>query len=449
MTLAPTEKELRTVKDLASAAKLAGLKRTAREALLVELGDVRCLKQLATIKQQHFDETVEKVQVRTKSATRDLTALEKGQAGQLFRIAGTVIGVKPPAGAAAPSLVSSPNPKNGLKLEKYVDQGSNVEIAPATASEVDEAFFLYEKVMGKPPPTDEEPTSEQFAAFAYIIDNNLPPYVDFGVFGPYNGRFQLQQKFVTHRWTADGKWLPVQLKGPKNHDEWLKSWKVYETLCIMKDVASLATLRQVETKIRKLNDRFGIDHWGFIWEAYDHGMKEQLERGRRKADAAKAKGRINEEEYSPTRPWDYIISEFVNDYEWWNEEVVQKVLFQRNKTNDSSTRTAPEPPKGTRPRPEPREDKDKVKEKGKDKDKSGKSSVEEIYAKYGIHMVTKEGKRICGWGFREGACPAEPCKRDNAHVCHFCLSADHRTINCPQKPHGWVPPPPPQQPRRK
>ena len=125
-------------------------------------------------------------------------------------------------------------------------------------------------------PTDEEPTSEQFAAFAYIIDNNLPPYVDFGVFGPYNGRFQLQQKFVTHRWTADGKWLPVQLKGPKNHDEWLKSWKVYETLCIMKDVASLATLRQVETKIRKLNDRFGIDHWGFIWEAYDHGMKEQL-----------------------------------------------------------------------------------------------------------------------------------------------------------------------------
>ena len=39
------------------------------------------------------------------------------------------------------------------------------------------------------PPADEEPTSEQFAAFAYLIDNNLPPYVDFGMFGPYNARF--------------------------------------------------------------------------------------------------------------------------------------------------------------------------------------------------------------------------------------------------------------------
>ena len=58
----------------------------------------------------------------------------------------------------------------------------------------------------------------------------------------------------------------MQLKRPKNFDDWLKSWKVYETLYIMKDIA---TLRQYETKMRKLNNLYGADHWGFIWEAHD------------------------------------------------------------------------------------------------------------------------------------------------------------------------------------
>ena len=87
-------------------------------------------------------------------------------------------------------------------------------------------------------------------------------------------------------------------------------------------------------------------------------------------------------------------------------------------------------------RTEPREDpKPRPAADPKETSKSGAAKLEETAAAYGIKVKTAEGKRICGWGFREGAC-TEPCRRGNAHVCHFCLDPGHRTIHCPSKPAG-------------
>jgi len=257
-------------------------------------------------------------------------------------------------------------------------------------------------------------------------------------------------KWASYRWNGEA-FVPVLLKGPRNFTDWLKSWRIFESLCIMKKVANLATLRKVETRISDLNALFGHDHWGYILEAYDNGSKETLERHLRQAEDDLARNRIDTSEFNPDMPWDYVLSKFADDEKWWNDEVVHKVLFQRQQktftahdagagggtASDTPRRKskregdpppAPKPKAKTAPAP--------VKKEAMD---------QQIAREYGIHTHMPDGKRICGWGFKAGACK-EPCRRDNVHACHFCLEVGkHRTIDCPQKPAGWTPPPLPKR----
>ena len=44
------------------------------------------------------------------------------------------------------------------------------------------------------------------------------------------------------------------------------------------------------------------------------------------------------------------------------------------------------------------------------------------------------GKEICySWGFRQGSCKGDnPCPNNRAHRCQWCLSTQHRTMDCTQ-----------------
>ena len=54
---------------------------------------------------------------------------------------------------------------------------------------------------GERPRKDAEPTTEQLAAICHLLDNGLPPFADFAVFGPHGHR--LERKLKLSKMSSD------------------------------------------------------------------------------------------------------------------------------------------------------------------------------------------------------------------------------------------------------
>ena len=171
-----------------------------------------------------------------------------------------------------------PDTSNKLQLRDYLDQtlkssGTFELLAP---EELKALRDRYVAVTGATPTGDARPSDEQLSALSHRIRKQSngtmdPPFTEFAVFGPYDGRSVKLRQFHAHVLTREGSWHNQLLRGPADYSAWKAAWNVYEAAMVMVDAALPGQLRMYKEGIERLVSLFLRD-WGAIPQ-YDETMR--------------------------------------------------------------------------------------------------------------------------------------------------------------------------------
>ena len=111
--------------------------------------------------------------------------------------------------------------------------------------------------------------------------------VDFAIFGPHGDRLIKMRKFDTMVQGPDGRMHRVEMLGPSTYREWLSSYRVFRTLCIMFDVIVPAWLDRYARKVQRYNDEHP-EAWGVIYQTDVRARLEHALEVRERLEAAHA-----------------------------------------------------------------------------------------------------------------------------------------------------------------
>ena len=130
--------------------------------------------------------------------------------------------IDPWQGAPSPEPARQSPPSSGvqekvLKMATLIDQSDDSELVPPTSMEINTWLPNYHAVMGAMQEEADEPSSNQVAALSKrVYRDDAPPYVDFGVFGPFERKLTEVQRCRIYTPLGDGTCLQRDLPGPPN-----------------------------------------------------------------------------------------------------------------------------------------------------------------------------------------------------------------------------------------
>ena len=279
----------------------------------------------------------------TAAATmRNLSPVEAAQVGLMWRIArrcaftaggglwASFVDIDPlapnqPAMAAAPPALALlppvPTTTRKVSCKLVMDQGDESELPPSEEAQIETWRANYVSVaLGEPVP-EVEPTSDQLTCLHHRVSVlGRPPYVDFGVWTPFNRKVSKGSKFRTWIPTGSGDYMAREIPGPANYQQWLAAWRVFAVACRMLLVVDEAALNAYQTTIEKLVGLYP-DAWHLIAMADDRARSDQIGRVRRAQLAAIARGCVPEPDWRANAPWSTSLRLLACDAPFWDEQV--------------------------------------------------------------------------------------------------------------------------------
>ena len=263
---------------------------------------------------------------------------------------------------------------------------------------------------GDNPLEREEVTDAQLSALHAKVTQNLAPYVDMGVWGPFGERIARTMKF-TAQVLKDGQWKAVELPGAANWPTWEEAWGTFRTAAIMLRIATAATLDRYAMEF-KMRIQEHPDAWRLAAQADIRCRSEWWMQERRRQEAFHAAHRTLSS-FAPLQPWNSVITQSAQASDFWAREFEKPaLLYKVNGPQPMPAYTVPEAWKAP------------------------PAAKHEARRRDGRYFKSKGGVNICyDWARHPDECNNEKCERDMAHVCEWCRQP-HKTINCPQVP-GW------------
>ena len=368
---------------------------------------------------------------------------------------------------------STPNVKEKvLKMSSLIDQGDDSELLPPTATEINQWSKNYMALMGSFPDESEEPSSNQLAALAKrVFQCDSAPYVDFGVWGPYERKLSRANKCRVYTPLGDGSFLQKDLPGPPSYKAWLAAWRVFRTACLMLNVASLAALEAYGRHIERMVVQWP-QCWGLVYAADDGARAEKFEKMRRHYSIEASLGRQVPRDWDPLRPWSCIFIQVTKDDAYWSEKVhvpasawvasgsrgnpvvATEAAVTSNVPGLSMATSEIDEPKDERKRQSNR-DRRQARKKRAIAEREELRNLRSHQTSHSSNHTSAQGKGgkgkgkskskdqagmpLCfSWASGTGVCgklpPGSECQGSvkRAHKCRKCLSPSHQDDACPQ-----------------
>ena len=334
-----------------------------------------------------------------------------------------------------------------IKLSNVLDQANEEEINSLTQDDLKKAYERYAKLMGGPPAEDEEPTSDQLAGLAHVLNLNLPPYVDFAIFGAYGDRIQRKLKLSGLMFAADGSLIKHEVPGPPTFPDWDAAYKVLRTALIGLDIVCPAHLDLYRDHLHRLHSRYGSQVWFLIYQADVRARREHMERIRRKVMLQIDMG-ASPPEFDATKPWNFVWKAVVEDEPFWNKQVKEPAILVLAKTStlnahlggdaladsSNSARQAQQAELSSTNSTRSTSAKSKAMPKN--------SPIKHhVVGDDGMLKANRKGVPICQ-GFQTGACTTvapgtlmvSGVDGGKVHQCAKCLSPSHGASSCQNPP---------------
>ena len=237
----------------------------------------------------------------------------------------TTVAVTGPGGTAASAVALVANQVPKIKLSQVIDQGKEMEVPLLEAEAINEYRAVYSVLYGDNPMESCEVTDAQLTALHYLITNGLPPYADFGVWGPYGTRVERRMRFKSRVLDSSGQWTQHEAPGPDCIESWRKCWKVFVVAATMLKVASGATLAKYETQFEERSERYHKS-WHLCVQADVRCRSEWVTAERRRQEAFHVK-HPHVSSFNPRMPWDTILREAADSQAFWYKELLEPALL--------------------------------------------------------------------------------------------------------------------------
>jgi hypothetical protein len=221
--------------------------------------------------------------------------------------------------AAEPATADSPK-KRTFKYSNWADVGDDTEEEVLSKEKIDEGYAAYFQKKERYPPEECNPTPEQMTIIWRKVMGSEVPYVDFALFRPGGKKHLKKLRLEKMVLMSDGHWRREEGPGVPNYDEWMVSWNLFKTVCIMWDAVSLGVLELYEEKIRRLALLYA-DEWFIVVEAEDFMRAEYFETLARENKAPDGT--------PPIRRWECVFKAAAKDKTYWDEHVEEKVMSLR------------------------------------------------------------------------------------------------------------------------
>ena len=399
-----------------------------------------------------------------------MAPVEVTQVGLMWRLARQKYGLPdldplvaqaaPAAPAGAPPAAPADEKKHKVKVNQVLDQVDEGEIPRLQEAELDAFYERLREVKGGPVRPEAEPSPDQISAMKVrVLDLEMAPYADFGLFVNHQQRFARTLKFMSHQLQPDGTWRSVEIHGPPNFDTWLASWRVYENVLLMltkpvggslQPIITQAALDDYRESFRDLVVNYP-ESWHLLVTAEDRCRGEHFARLRRRLqeefDTGLAPG------YNPANPWQMVFRRAAADREYWDRHVREPALLYRTsghraKESRGGTGTATDrtgEPKGEEEAKSPKKRKRKSqKERLRAKLRQANEEKEKAPAagpdkgskrdRQGRFLVDRNNKPIC-FAYNNGNCKGV-CPKNMTHCCQLCLGS-HPAKECKKPPQNW------------
>ena len=342
MSIDPTDDERRNLTTVGAVADWVSIQGTSSDAATPRGSLFRHLgisstdhpRILGYMPADDYDAALQNWRIGAEAATAAApTFVQRSQGGLLGRtcrvLAGTELTIAQQAAASiAPAVTASGPGKRRLKMASVINQGDDNEAELMDSAAITAAYAEYKSKTGAFPSEDEELSIEQLSGLKALFEASRPPYCDFAVFGPYHHRIQKKIKMNGIKLSPSGEITTTEMFGPPDYQSWRECYLVFRTGCIMLNQISPAHLDNYEKHIRRLSERYNKASWALIYQADVRARLEHSERLLRQAkeDRNKAIALGNSHGLDLKRPWDFIWRQLVDDYSFWQREVIEPAL---------------------------------------------------------------------------------------------------------------------------
>ena len=328
------------------------------------------------------------------------------------------------------------------KLSTVIDQTLEGEVLPMEPRETRKLFKDYEERRGGEPHADIEPTADQLAGVRQLLRDDVAPYADFSVFGPYGRRLLRRLTFLAYMFSmATGEWVKREIPGPPDFDSWWRCWRVYRTTLLLLEAATTEVLENYGERIREFVTRYGEKCWFIIYQADSRMRSERFERLRRNCEkrhaAALAAGAPSN--FKSAAPWNEVFRVAVDDKTFWDEEVRDQCILylshlrsQSQVENDGTafdhSDTTPARKRSAAPDSTPPK-----KRRGRGSNSAPSWSADESKQDAdGTYTHNRRGLELCQ-KYNSGTCDNKiansRCPQGRQHQCSKCLQG-HAAIEC-------------------
>ncbi len=353
-----------------------------------------------------------------------------------------------------------------LKFGQILDQQDDGEFLCDQEDFREKCYGKYSQTMGGLPLDAEDPTLEQLSALSKRVKvHKLAPFVDYGVWVPFQKKIWKANKYTTFVMLEDGTFASKLVPGPSCYSHWVASFRVMRTAFIMLDLVSLNGLVKWEAHMERLHQRYP-NCWHLLVEAENKARQEHLAK-----TLVKLKLRIDMGEKPPfgwdkEEPWNTIWHMVLEDGEFWQEQLHIPALSWMAKGSKGIQRTPAEEiaasalnggvlklrhaEDGGREDLSPVKSANKVRREAKKKRwQAEKEELKQLRQKgsgkggggqnHGGKSSGSGEEECFAWNNGNGACkdlpPGEPCKgkKVRIHRCTLCKSPGHPSKDCPNK----------------
>ena len=386
-----------------------------------------------TIVQKGLVRTVHRVccLVAGTAAPAEETKELKDQINEVMKTVETLTQDVPTETPSSKTALGNPQ----VHLKQVISQASEGAVPLVSQSDLLKHWDCFKKIYGRVPKPHEECTGDQLTGVNALLQRDMVPYVDFGVWGPNHHRLLKRRRNTGLQLHAGGVLRTMELAGPPDLHAWLECYRLLTTALVGFEVVGLGPMFDYGRLISTYSERYGALTWPLLYQCDVRCRLEHMERLRRVLERkfvdATARGQAPSVPIDQARPWDSVWTAACEDFGFWHvqfEKPALIILTKSGRLSDIITGEAPVE-HGAQSSAHPQ-----VQPEAKRRKMRPTSDTRAHRVSNGVFTHNRSGIALCA-DFQTGACQngrGSTCSRNPSlsHQCNKCLAERHGGSTC-------------------
>ena len=181
-----------------------------------------------------------------------------------------------------------------------------------------------------------------------MIQRDVAPHVDFGIWGPNHHRLMKKLRIKGIVLATTGAVQETELAGPPTLEHWMECWQIFATAMLGFHAMTLGTTLDYAALMEEYHSRYGSVIWAVLYQADVRFRLEHLERIRRTLDLQNAEARaanvLPTFKLSKEMPWDSCFQFGMKDAGFWKREFEEPALLVVTKSRSANDLVAGDAP---------------------------------------------------------------------------------------------------------